>query len=94
MKDQDLACGQGEVEIRTLRDDSNQALDRDLILPDFVLADPCLAAGGLHARGENSDGRGFARAVGTEQTKDFAGGDVEREAVERDNFRLGLLSFA
>ena len=36
------------------------------------------------------DGRGFARAVGAQQAKDLAGGDVQVKVVERDKIVIAL----
>ena len=36
------------------------------------------------------DGRGLARAVGAEQSKDFAGGDAQVKVVERDKIVIAL----
>ena len=40
-------------------------------------------------RGEDLDERGLAGAVGAEQAEEFAGPDLERYAVERDEFVVG-----
>ena len=88
---EDLARGQGEIEIGSLRDDADQALGLYLLLPDVELSDEDASAGGLRARGQNADGGRFARAVGTEQAEDLAGADFERDAVQRDQFYLLLL---
>ncbi len=82
MEGQDLAGGQREIEIRTLRHDADEALDRGLVGPDFVVADPGLAGGGVGSGGQNSDGGGFSGAVGTEQSEDFSRKNFEGESVE------------
>jgi len=53
-----------------------------------------LAAGGADASGEDTDGSGLAGAVRAKETENFAGQNVERDAVESDDFRLGLLALA
>jgi hypothetical protein len=76
VKGEDLASGESEVEIGTLRHNSNQALNRDLFLPDVVVADPGLSRIWPHARGEDADGCGLPCTVWTEETEDFARGDL------------------
>jgi len=46
VKEQDLAGGEGEIEVGTLRHHADEALGGDLFLPDVVGADPGLAGGG------------------------------------------------
>src|SRR5208337_427639 len=91
VEEQNLASGEGEVEVGTLRDNANQAFDRDLFLPDVVLANPGLPAGWPHARGEDSHCRGLAGAIGPQQAENFARGNVQRQTVEGDDLRLRLL---
>ena len=91
VENQNLARRQGEIEIRTLRHDSDQPLDLGLLLPYVVIADPGLSAGGAHPRGENADRGGLARAVGPEQSEDLSGLDFERQSVESGDLGFGLL---
>src|ERR1700704_6060877 len=42
VEEQNFASGENKIKIRALRNDSNQPLDRDLILPDIMLANPRL----------------------------------------------------
>ncbi len=92
VKEQNLARCEREIKIRALRDYTDQSLDGDLRFPDVVFADERLATGGADARRENADGGGFAGAVGAEQAENFSRQNVEGDAVERDDFRLGLLA--
>ncbi len=91
MEEQYFASRKREIKIRALLHHADQPLDRDLLLPHIVLANPRLAAGWPHARRENSDRRRFARAVWSEQAENFPGQDFERNAVQRNDLRLGLL---
>ena len=88
MKEQDLAGGEGEIEVGTLRHHADEALGGDLFLPDVVGADPGLAGGGADARGEDAHRGGLAGAVGAQQAEDFASADFERDAVQGDDFGL------
>ena len=89
MEEQNFASGERKIEIRTLRYHSDQPLDRDLIPPDIMLANPSLAAGRSHAGGEDSNRRRLARAVRSEQTEDLSRRNLKREAVESNDLRLG-----
>src|SRR6202521_187571 len=51
---EDLAGSKRKIQIWALGDNTNQALDGDLLLPDVVFANKSLAAGWAHARSENA----------------------------------------
>ena len=72
---ENLAGCQREIQIRALRDNSDQTFNRRLLFPDLMLADPGFTAGGTHARGEHADGGGLSGAVRTEKSEDFSGLD-------------------
>src|SRR3984957_11508807 len=93
VKKQNLARGKRKVEIRTLRHHADQAFYRDLLFPNVVIAYPGLAAGWLHAGGQDSYSSGLARAIWSEKAEDFTRVDVERKAVERDNLGFRLFVF-
>src|SRR6202521_65900 len=67
-----FASVERKIKIRTLRHHSNQPLDRDLILPDIMLANPSLAARRSNAGGEDSYRRRLARAVRPQETEDLS----------------------
>src|ERR1700674_4893046 len=67
-----VASVERKVKVRTLRYHSNQPLDRDLILPDIMLANPSLAARRSHACCKVSYRRRLARAVRSQQTEDLS----------------------
>jgi len=46
VEEQNLARGEGEIKIGTLRHDSNQPFDGNLFFPDIEVANPCLASRG------------------------------------------------
>ena len=94
VESKDFARGQRKIQIGALGYDADQALDGDLLFPDVVFADEGLAAGGTDARGKDADGGGLAGAIGSQQAENFSRGDVERDAIERDDLWLGLFSFA
>jgi len=94
VKGKDFARSQRKIQVGTLGHDADQAFDGNLRLPDIVLADERLAAGGADARSENPDGGGLAGAVGPEEAENLSGQNVKGDAVERDDFRLGLLAFS
>ena len=54
MKEQNFASGKRKVKVRTLCNHANQLLDRDLLRPHIMLANPGLAARRSHAGGEDS----------------------------------------
>src|SRR6266478_8670517 len=56
MEDQNLAGGQGKIQIGALGHHADQALDSDLLFPDVVFADESLAAGWTDASGEDANG--------------------------------------
>src|ERR1017187_7306602 len=61
------------------------------LLPDVVFAQERPAAVGLHAGGEDTDGRRFSGPVGAEQAIDLARTDFERDARQRHDLELLLL---
>jgi hypothetical protein len=73
VEEQNFAGGESEIQVGTLLNHSNQALDWDLLLPDVEIADPGLAACWAHAGGEDSYGCRLAGAVGAEQTENLSG---------------------
>src|ERR1700686_676906 len=72
VEEQNFASGERKIKIRTLRYHSNQPLDRDLLLPDIMLANPSLAASRSRAGSEDSNRRRLARAVRSQQTEDLS----------------------
>ena len=63
---EDLARGQREIEIRALRHDADQTLDCGLFAARHRgRLSNALPLVGADSRGEDSDGRGLSRAVGT-----------------------------
>ena len=56
VKGEDLDGCQGKVEVGPLTDDSNEALDGNLFLPDVMPADPRLVAGWSHPGGQYANG--------------------------------------
>src|SRR5581483_297009 len=55
VKLQDLARSEREIEIGSLRDNSDFALGRSLVLPDIVAAHPCGSAGWANTRCQYAD---------------------------------------
>src|SRR6478672_12662614 len=94
MKEQDFARGECEVEIRTLAHDADQSFHFDLLSPHGVIADPRLAACRSDACGQDADRGRLAGAVWTKQSEDLAGIDVERKAIECDDFARRLFTLA
>ena len=90
MEKQDFASRERKVKVRTLLNHSNPSLDYDLFRPHIVLADPRLAARRSYSGGEDSYRCRLTRAVRSQQAKDLSGCDLEREAVEGNDLRLGL----
>ncbi len=88
VEQEDLPRSQGEVEIRTLRNHPDAALDLDAVLPDIPVADPGAALRRTDPRGQHADRGRFAGSVGPEQAEELSRADVEREGVERDDLRL------
>src|SRR6202021_4067013 len=91
MKEQNCARRKSKVKVRTLLYHANQALDGDLPPPHNMVANPRLTARGPRARRENSNRCGFARAVRSEQSEDFPRQDFERNTIQRNDVRFGLL---
>ena len=89
MKQQNLASGQRKIEVRALRHHADQSFDGNLFLPDIVLTNPCLTAGRLHARGQNSYRRRLSCTVGAEQAEYFSDRNVQGQSIQRDD--LGML---
>src|SRR5450755_4328186 len=75
---QNFAGGERKIKVRTLLHYSNQPLDRHLLRPHVMLADPRLAARRTHTCGKNSDGSRFAGAVRAQQPEDFSRWDLQR----------------
>jgi hypothetical protein len=73
VEEQNFTGGERKIEVGTLCNHANQPFDGNLFLPDFVLANPGLAARRPHTGGEDSHRSRFARAVGSEQTEDLSG---------------------
>ena len=91
VENQNLASREGEIVIGTLRHDSDQPLHCGLLVPDLMIANPGMATGCADSGRENANGRGFTRAVGPEQSEDFAGFDLKCQAIESLNLGLWLL---
>ena len=98
MKQENLARGQAAIEIVHLRHDTDAAFDGDRIARDVDAFNRGAAAGGQHARGQNTDRGCLAGAVRTQQAKEFAGRHAERNPVQRFDFRglarPGLISLS
>src|SRR5580692_8780017 len=94
VKNEDFARGQRKIEVGPLGHHADQSFDRGLFFPNVMFADPGLASGWLYARGEDPHGCGFPSAVRPQKAKNFAWVDIERNSVERDNFRFRLLALA
>ena len=94
MEKQNFASRERKVKVRTLLNHSNPSLDYDLFRPHIVLSDPRLAARRSHPGGEDSSVVDLPAPL-VRADQDLSGCDLEREAVEGDDFRLGLfVSFA
>ena len=90
MKNQNFARGQRKIQVGPLRHHSNQHLDRNLVLPDLIFANPSVAAGCAHSGRENANRGGFPRSIRSQQAKDFARIDLQRDAVQCGDLRLRL----
>src|SRR5207244_4299344 len=86
-----FAGGEREVQVGPLRHYANQQFHGDLVLPDFVIANPGLARSCTDTRSKDAYCRRLTRAVRASQTKNLPRADFQREAVERGNLRLRLL---
>jgi hypothetical protein len=91
VKNENLAGGQGKIQVRTLGNHTDQALDLGRFLPHVVLANPGVPRGWPHTGGEDSDGGGFAGAVWAQKAENLSGQNLERKSVEGRDLRLRLL---
>ena len=83
VKGEDLPRGEREVEIGTLRHDSDQPLDGLAVLPDVEVPDPGTTRRGLDSGGDDANGGGLARTVRPEEPEDLARLHLQRQSVER-----------
>src|SRR5579859_7279468 len=91
MEEQNLAGGKRKIQVGTLGNHPDLAFSGRLVLPDIVSANPGCTAGWADAGGQNAHGGGLARAIRAEQTEDLAGSNVEVNAIECRDLRLGIL---
>ena len=89
VEDQVLQHRQPAVGIGALGHDPDAPAHGHRPRDDVLAGDQRLPTGRQHARGEDADGRGLARAVGAEQTEELAGADRQVEPVERDDRAAG-----
>src|SRR5580693_729218 len=94
VKNEDFARCQRKIEVGPLGHHADQSFDSGLFFPNVMFADPGLTSAWLYSRSEDPHGRGFPRAVGPQKAKNFACVDIERNSIERDNFRFRLLALA
>jgi len=75
----------GEVleEVRLIGHECQPASGFERVLDQVVAVDADAAGGRAQNAGEGSQRRGLAGAVGTDQPDDLAGGDGERQVVDR-----------
>src|SRR5438132_10585483 len=82
MEQKNFARGQTPVQIIDLGHDADSAFHRDWIARYVNFFDPSNATGRKHSGSENTDGRGLACAVGTEQAKKFAARHFKRNTFK------------
>src|SRR5262245_11467588 len=82
MKKQNFSGGQTAVKIVHLRHDANTPLHRNRIDGDIDAFNLSRAARGSNASRQNPNGRGFAGAIRSEQSKKLAARDFEGNSVE------------
>src|SRR4029077_12525412 len=85
VENEDLACRQREIVVGTLRHDSDEPLYGGLLLPDLVIANPRIAASRPHSCCKDANRGGLACAVWAEQSENFSGLNLKRQAIESGN---------
>src|ERR1035437_3043596 len=82
--------GELGIDALGLEDDANVAAPRSGLANRVQPSDHGAAGSRDHERGKNSEQSSLAAAVWTEETEEFGGANVERDAVERDAILVAM----
>lgn len=82
--------GELGVDALGLENDADVAAKRSGLANRVEASDHGAAGSRNHERGKNAEESGFTAAVRTEETEEFGGANVERDAVERDAVLIAM----